>query len=63
MPVIIEETDEDAWLTSSDMAKVKAILKPYEPTQMSAVRVSKSVNSTQNDDRSLIDEFIENKLI
>jgi putative SOS response-associated peptidase YedK len=62
MPVILGETSEDTWLTSSDMPMIKELLKPYDASRMEAVQVSKRVNSTQNDDRSLTGEFHEETL-
>jgi putative SOS response-associated peptidase YedK len=47
MPVILHQTDEEAWLDSeTPLSTVLDLLKPYPPTEMISYPVSSRVNST-----------------
>jgi putative SOS response-associated peptidase YedK len=51
MPVILPEKHYDQWLDREykDTEKLKALLKPYPVTRMSAYAVSDYVNNTRNE--------------
>lgn len=56
MPVILRETDYDAWLDpkNDEAGALKSLLKPYPAEEMHAYPVSTRVNNVTNDDESLI---------
>lgn len=63
MPVILPEDAEDRWLDdTSDQHTLKELLKSYDARQMEAIRVSKMVNNTKNDDKRLIEPFEDSRL-
>ena len=49
MPMILMPDDYDGWLGSSLPDELRAMLKPYDETQMQAYEVSRIVNSVRND--------------
>jgi putative SOS response-associated peptidase YedK len=50
MPVILPRSDYEAWLSDEQSAGfLKAMLKPYDPDQMTAYEVSRLVNKPSND--------------
>jgi putative SOS response-associated peptidase YedK len=53
MPVIIDPADFDRWLTSQESPT--DLLMPYPATEMAAYPVSKSVNSPEKNEPSLIE--------
>lgn len=55
MPVILSKEEEDVWLDiDSDEKTLKELLDPYEPDYMTEYEVSRDVNSSRNEDASLI---------
>jgi len=57
MPVILEESDEETWLTASDEEMLQGVLDPYPADQMRAYPVSKKVNNPANDSTEVIKEI------
>jgi putative SOS response-associated peptidase YedK len=56
MPVILQERDEEMWLSDTDdVAILKAMLLPYNASDMTGHRVALRVNNPQNDDAHLVD--------
>ncbi len=56
MPVILRERDEEMWLSDTDdVAILKAMLLPYNASDMTGHRVALRVNNPQNDDAHLVD--------
>jgi len=53
MPVILDPSDYDAWLTAADTAIPQALLQPFPSQLMTAYPVSKRVNNTKNDDATM----------
>jgi putative SOS response-associated peptidase YedK len=51
MPVILHKEDYDFWLSPDEepVARLQALLKPFEPEAMTAYPVSKMVNRPNND--------------
>ena len=63
MPVMLEEKFEEDWLNpDNDDESLQKMLKPYPPKQMKLHPVSRRVNKPMNDDKKLIDEFVEARL-
>lgn len=56
MPVILHPKDESRWLNSSNDSPetIADILKPYDSNGLDIVTVSKNVNSSRVDDKTLI---------
>jgi putative SOS response-associated peptidase YedK len=54
MPAILAREDHEVWLSGS-AGDAHAVLKPYPPEVMIAYQVSTRVNSSQNDDYTLIE--------
>lgn len=54
MPVILQEADEDIWLTSKDPNELLTLLKPYDEGNMTAYPVSVEVNSPINDKEDIV---------
>ena len=57
MPVIIEPSRVESWLKTDDWDEVLRNFEPYPAEKMSSRPVSRRVNSTKNDDPSLIDYY------
>ena len=57
MPVILDESDEDTWLTASDEDTLLGVLDPYPADQLRAYPVSKKVNKPGNDSPEIIEEI------
>ena len=59
MPVIIKEDDEDDWLNPENMnfEILGVYLKPYPEEEMKFHIVSKRVNSPEEDDEKLTEEY------
>lgn len=56
MPVIICEQDYDTWLSAGPgMDELKGLLRPYSAETLRVYAVSARVNSTKNDDPTLIE--------
>ncbi len=60
MPVILKPKDYDQWLSAKekDTGKLQNLLAPYPSEEMTAYKVSKSVNTPSNDSPELIEEII-----
>lgn len=56
LPVILDPADEAAWLDPavSDVSTLYKIMRPYEPEQLSIVRVGDAINSTKPNSPDLI---------
>lgn len=56
MPVILQESDYDAWLDpkNENTEAIRALLKPCSAEEIGAYPVSTRVNNTRNDDETLI---------
>lgn len=55
MPVILPRESEKRWLgTATDLHDITSLLQPFPPEQMEACAVSSRVNSTTNDDPSVL---------
>ena len=60
MPVILEEADEDLWLSDSqDNYQLISLLKPYAEGAMEGYRVSTRVNNPRNIDKEVIEKYSE----
>lgn len=61
MPVILERESEGLWLDKgiNDIKILKGLLKPFDPFAMEMFKVSRLVNSTQNDVPECIKEIEE----
>lgn len=59
MPVILKPKDYDQWLDAKakDTGKLEKLLAPYSSEEMTAYKVSKSVNAPSNDSPELIEEI------
>ena len=57
MPVMLEESDEETWLTASDEEMLQGVLDPYPADQLRAYPVSKKVNNPANDSADVIEEI------
>lgn len=57
MPVMLEESDEETWLTGSDEEVLQGVLDPYPANQLRAYPVSKRVNNPANDSAEVIEEI------
>jgi putative SOS response-associated peptidase YedK len=57
MPVILDKEDFALWLSPDEepVPKLQALMKPYDPDQMSAYPVSKLVNKPGNDTPEVIE--------
>jgi len=55
MPVILDPSDYDAWLTASDTEIPQAMLQPFPAQLMIGYPVSNKVNSVKNDTPDLIE--------
>jgi putative SOS response-associated peptidase YedK len=49
MPVILDTTDYDTWLTADDQAIIQQLLQPFPAQLMAAYPISNKVNSVKND--------------
>ena len=56
MPVILDQTDEQTWLTATDEARLQSVLDPYPAADLRAYPVSKRVNDPANDSPDVIEE-------
>ncbi len=58
MPVILQAKDYDHWLDTKekDTGKLQKLLAPYPSEEMTAYKVSKSVNTPSNNSPKLIEE-------
>lgn len=54
MPVVLERSDEETWIESSDIGELSAILDPYEDEGMRAYEILKRVNNPANDSADVI---------
>ncbi len=58
MPVILQEKDESTWLDpTTDPDRLLELLQPYPSIEMDTYPVSKKVNSSRNDDPTLIERI------
>ena len=57
MPVMLEASDEQTWLTASDQEVLQGVLDPYPADQLRAYPVSKKVNNPANDSAEVIEEI------
>jgi len=55
MPVILDASDHEAWLTSPDTAIPLALLQPYPAERMAAFPVTRRVNSPRHDDAGCVE--------
>lgn len=64
MPVIIDPKDLDKWLNprNQDLEKLNLLLKPYDPSKMSAYPVSTFVSNTRNEGPQCIEKLETNPL-
>ena len=57
MPVILHQTDEEAWLDSeTPLSTVLDLLRSYPASEMLSYPVSTRVNSPQNDEPTLLEQ-------
>ncbi|MEO8062989.1 MAG: SOS response-associated peptidase [Pseudomonadota bacterium] len=56
MPAILRPEDVETWLTGTP-EQARAVLSPFSGEQLRAFQVSTRVNSSKNDDPTLIDEL------
>jgi putative SOS response-associated peptidase YedK len=60
MPAILDEEAVKIWLDkNTDSETLKSLLTPYDYKKMKRIQVNKKVNNTNNDDPSLVNEYIE----
>lgn len=57
MPVILNKTDEQAWLHETNADYLKTLLNKYSAEDMAAYTISDKVNSPANNSPDLIEEF------
>lgn len=57
MPVMLEKSDEETWLTASDEDTLQDVLDPYPSEELQAYPVSKKVNNPANDSPDVIEEI------
>jgi putative SOS response-associated peptidase YedK len=54
MPVMLTPEMEKVWISDEPMEEVLHLLKPYDENDMNAYPVSKRVNSSKNNDISIL---------
>ncbi len=54
MPVILHRDDEDNWLGLDDEKEIQRLLRPYEDNELEIYTVSKEVNTTAINNKTLI---------
>ncbi|WP_435181438.1 SOS response-associated peptidase [Halorussus sp. AFM4] len=57
MPVMLERSDEETWLTADDPDELQSVLDPYTPDTLRAYPVSKRVNNPANESAEVIEEI------
>lgn len=57
MPVILEESDEETWLSAASTDELQSVLRPYPSEELRAYPVSKRVNDPGNDSADLLEEI------
>jgi len=57
MPVMLERSDKETWLTADDPDELQNVLDPYTPDKLRAYSVSKRVNNPANDSAEVIEEI------
>jgi putative SOS response-associated peptidase YedK len=64
MPVILNKTDEQAWLFEKDEKYLSQLLRPFDPAKMQAYQISSKINSPENNFAQVIerDENIQGSL-
>jgi len=55
MPVILNKTDEQAWLFEKDEKYLTQLLQPFDATKMQAHQISTKLNSPQNNTTEIIE--------
>ncbi|QLG63606.1 SOS response-associated peptidase [Halorarum salinum] len=56
MPVILEEGNEERWLSEESPDELRSVLKPYPSDELHAYPVSKRVDDPGNDSADLLEE-------
>jgi putative SOS response-associated peptidase YedK len=54
MPVILHKDDETQWLAADKREDIEPLLTPYDDARLNMFEVSKDVNVTKANDKTLI---------